>query len=366
MRNCEYQKYTGMRVAVCFLAGAALGLAACQNHTDSTPRAPAPAAPEATSTASTAGAGAIVSAGFKNLHVPAEGDIKPIDVKLWTPCEKPLQGPFSPGGPFALQAVAGCPVAGAGKFPLIVVSHGRGGTAFAHHDTAEALASAGFIVATFNHPGDNAFDLSNADDFSVLYHRPAQVKRVIDYLLATAPEAERIDANRIGFFGFSRGGYTGLVLAGATPDFAKTDISCPQGSENMCQQLASGSLPNLPLVRDARIKSMVIADPLSFFPTPESVKDVNVPTQLWGTTKGGDGVAPESVALLGKNLTNQPDIKTMPNSNHYSMLAPCTPALAYLEKDICTKDEPGFDRVTAHKEWNAQMVVFFKKALEGK
>ena len=42
------------------------------------------------------------------------------------------------------------------KLPLIVISHGQDGWFGGHHDTAEALADAGFVVAAINHPGDNA------------------------------------------------------------------------------------------------------------------------------------------------------------------------------------------------------------------
>ena len=366
MRKYVHQKYRAALTTVCAVAWAGLGLAACDNKTASAPAVSAPTASATAPAASAVVAEPVVSAGFKSLDVPAVGDMKPLDVKLWTPCDKPLQAPFSPGGPFLLQATPGCPMAGTGKYPLIVMSHGRGGTALAHHDTATALASAGFIVASFNHPGDNAFDMSNSDDISALYHRPAEVKRVIDHLTTSAPEAARIDTDHIGFFGFSRGGYTGLVLAGATPDFVHSKLGCADPKWKICAQTAGNQAPNLPLVRDPRIKAMVIADPLSFFPSPESVKDVKVPMQLWNTTKGGEDVTPEAIALLAKNLSKPPETKTMPNSTHLSMLHPCTPALAALEPDICTKDEPGFDRVAAHKDWNAQMVAFFSKTLAGK
>ena len=50
-------------------------------------------------------------------------------------------------------AVPACPVTGE-KLPLIVMSHGRRGWFGGHHDTAAALADAGFVVAALNHPGD--------------------------------------------------------------------------------------------------------------------------------------------------------------------------------------------------------------------
>jgi predicted dienelactone hydrolase len=43
----------------------------------------------------------------------------------------------------------------AGVRPLIVLSHGNGGSAFDLHDLATYLAAHGFVVATLEHPRDN-------------------------------------------------------------------------------------------------------------------------------------------------------------------------------------------------------------------
>ncbi|MBS0528462.1 MAG: hydrolase, partial [Proteobacteria bacterium] len=88
---------------------------------------------------------------------------------IWYPCAaEPKQVPLghlAVGADFGLTGVKDCPVTGA-KLPLIIFSHGRGAWFGAHHDTAEALADAGFVVAAINHPGDNGNDLSRRDDLS--------------------------------------------------------------------------------------------------------------------------------------------------------------------------------------------------------
>ena len=130
---------------------------------------------------------------------------------VWTPCAKPAEE--MPFGPFTLQGRRDCPTVG-DKLPLVVISHGHTSSYIGHHDLAEVLANAGFVVAAINHPGDSFSDSSREGDMSVFVERPNDIKRLIDYMLGTAPDAARIDPQRIGFFGFSRGGYTGLVLAG--------------------------------------------------------------------------------------------------------------------------------------------------------
>ena len=94
---------------------------------------------------------------------------------IWYPCTAepklvPL-GVLAPPAEFGLTGVKDCPVTGA-KLPLVIFSHGRGGWFGANHDTEEALADAGFIVAAINHPGDHGNDLSRRDDLSVFGSRP--------------------------------------------------------------------------------------------------------------------------------------------------------------------------------------------------
>jgi predicted dienelactone hydrolase len=75
---------------------------------------------------------------------------------IWYPCagepKHLVLGKLAVGADFGLMGVKDCPVTGA-KLPLVIFSHGRTGWFGAHHDTAETLADAGFVVAAINHPG---------------------------------------------------------------------------------------------------------------------------------------------------------------------------------------------------------------------
>jgi predicted dienelactone hydrolase len=129
------------------------------------------------------------------------------------PKDVPL-GDLAPPADIRLTGVKDCPVIGA-KLPLVIFSHGRGGWFGGHSDTAEALADAGFVVAAINHPGDNGNDSSQRDKMSVWQSRPVDMVRLLDFMLHDWKDKAVIDPARIGFFGFSLGGYTGLVLVGA-------------------------------------------------------------------------------------------------------------------------------------------------------
>src|SRR5450830_112071 len=124
------------------------------------------------------------AAGFQLIEVPADGPLPALKGGIWYPCAQPT-GEVKLG-PFVMPVVKDCPVAGE-KLPLVVLSHGRGGTFLGHRDTAEALADGGFVVIAINHPGDNAMDRSRIDEFSVYVERPADVKRVIDFMLGPWP-----------------------------------------------------------------------------------------------------------------------------------------------------------------------------------
>jgi predicted dienelactone hydrolase len=75
------------------------------------------------------------------------------------------------GVDYGLVGVKDCPITGA-KLPLVVSSHGTAGWFGGHHDTAAALADAGFVVAAINHSGN---DRSKSDDLSVFGSRPADI-----------------------------------------------------------------------------------------------------------------------------------------------------------------------------------------------
>lgn len=300
------------------------------------------------------------AAGFRFIDIPADAAGPALHGAIWYPCAQPA-GQIDLGSGLVLPGVKDCPIAG-DKLPLVVVSHGHLGSFVGHHDTAETLADAGFVVAAINHPGDTARDASRAAELSVFIERPTDIKRLIDFMLGASPAASNIDPARIGFFGFSRGGYTGLILIGTNPDWAYATERCEGSSLRVCEQIRDKEYPTQPLTHDARIKAAAIADPLAVVFTPASFADVKVPVQLWASERGGDGVDPHKVAALDKNLPTPHEYRVVPNSSHFAFLTPCPPAAAKARPDLCT-DSPGFDRVAFHNQLDADILAFFRGSL---
>lgn len=338
------------------------------------------------------------AAGFQRLTIPMDMNGPALTGGVWTPCNAPATEIKL--GRATIPGVLNCAVPD-GRHPLIVMSHGSAGSFLSHHDTAAALADAGFVVAAINHVGDNAQDRSRQGYLSIFSTRPREIRRVIDYMTTAWPQQARVDATKIGAFGFSRGAYTALVLAGAKPDFqAGLEVCQEAPTLPMCRDIASGKIPQQPYVQDARIKAVVIADPLNVFPG-NALQAVKIPVQLWASALGGDGVSLADVEAVGlalgrgqgegqdqsqdqsreqthdqtqeqsqeqsqdkdkdkdkdKGQGHAPDYQVVAGAGHFAFLAPCPPDQA--QADIC-QDAPGFDRRQFHQAWNARMAAFFK------
>lgn len=301
--------------------------------------------------------GAAHAAGFQRLNLPMDMNGPALQGGVWYPCAAPAQDVAA--GRVTLAATPDCPMTD-GPRPLIVMSHGSAGSYLGHHDTAAALADAGFVVAAINHVGDNAVDRSRQGYLSIFSTRPREIRRLLDYLSGAWPQRARLDG-AVGFFGFSRGGYTGLVLAGAAPDFKLgLGLCADEPALPMCRDIRGGKVPAQPYVRDARIQALVIADPLNAF-SADALKAVSIPVQLWASARGGDGVTPASVDAVRQGLA-APEFHQVAGAGHFAFLAPCSAAQAEAAPAVC-RDAAGFDRAAWHREFNAAVVAFFKAAL---
>ncbi len=299
------------------------------------------------------------AAGIKSAEIPADSGGPALKAIIWTPCSKAPEKIEL--GTMVLYGQRNCPTEG-NNLPLIVISHGHGGSNLNHHDLAENLANAGFIVAAINHPGDNYSDMTSAGTMSNFVERPKDIKRLINYMLDNGLDAKKIDPNRIGFFGFSRGGYTGLTLAGGIPDFLGANVPCNDIKIPLCAQIKRKEVPSEPFTHDTRIKAFVLADPLDMFPTTESLKEVHAPIQLWSSEFGGDGVLPGTGKALYNMLPIKPEFHLVPGATHFAFLAPCSIELAKIAPDICV-DRKGFDREAFHKELNKSALTFYREHL---
>ncbi len=310
-------------------------------------------------------AAAPFAAGFETLQA-ADGTDKPLEVAIFYPTEAVPQEVDL--GPFRLNIARSGAVAGKG-LPLIVISHGNGGATLSHHDTAIALAQAGFVVAAVAHTGDNHADQSRA---ASMMDRPRHISRVIDHMLTQWSGKDHIDATRIGVFGHSSGAFTALAIVGGTADLGRIAPHCQQRpGDYPCQLISRQPAGTAAMVaamvqpeRDTRVRAAVVAAPaLGFTFTQASLAAISVPIQLWRAEQ--DVVLPQPwyVEPVRAALPKPLDYREVPNAGHFDFLAPCTPRFAAMAPPLCSS-QPGFDRVEFHREFNAAVVDFFKVALK--
>ncbi len=127
-----------------------------------------------------------------------------------------------------------------GPFPLVVFSHGNGGNRMQSVFLTEALAAAGFVVASPDHVGNTTAEVGlgagiGPAQVQSAVDRPLDIELVIDRLLAVSadpadPLSGRVDPERIGVTGHSFGGLTSLLVALATggePYDARIDAIAP-------------------------------------------------------------------------------------------------------------------------------------------
>lgn len=305
------------------------------------------------------GAGGDASLRIESAVAP-DADDQPLPLRIWYPAQP--------------AAAAG---SAAQTLPLIVISHGTGGSAMGHEDTARALARAGFVVVAVQHTGDNYRDHSYVRQGMHLTGRPRHVVRTIDYMLSSWHGRTLIDAQRVGLFGFSAGGFTTLVLAGGLPDLARTALHCrDQPAAWDCDFLRRNgvdpqAIKPRPIVwqRDSRIRAAVVAAPaVSYSFDRERLQLAQIPFQLW--VGGDDQVVGPGAAEVRDMLPAPPDFHRVDHAGHFAFMVPCDWRLRATIKvmhwfgtdDVCT-DPAGFDRAAFHTQFNAAVVAFFRAHL---
>jgi predicted dienelactone hydrolase len=301
--------------------------------------------------------------GFSIVSVP-NPPADALEVGIWYPTKAP--GAEHDVGLFTQVVAPDAPVS-RGSHPLIVMSHGNGGTFEGHYDTALALARAGFVVAAVTHTGDNYKDQSEATN---LVLRPRAFHTVIDYMLTTWPGHSSIDPAKVGAFGFSAGGFTVLVAIGGIPDLSRVAAYCTGHTQTyVCKLLAAHPVPadrqvhDTDWIADPRIKAAVVAAPaIGFTFGGTGLKNVRVPVQLWRAEDDTILPSPDNVEPVRDALPRPPEYHVVAGADHFDFLAPCSDPLAHVAPAIC-QEHGGFDRAAFHKTFDHDVVRFLSKTL---
>lgn len=322
---------------------------------------------------------------------------KELDAVIWYPAadtaietkqyigdpEKPLfeAGSAMPHAPFAPHME---------RLPLVLLSHGSGGSALQMAWLGTALARAGYIAVAVDHPGNNLREKLTPEGIVLWWERATDLSNVLDAMLKDEEFGDGIDATRVAVAGFSLGGYTVMELAGAQTDISQFFDRCkpakpgekPTDDVAACHETERNNLGSNQHVleaaretsgeslarssgsfRDPRVKAVfAIAPGLGFTQTPESLHAIRVPVML--VVGKEDAVAPanENADYLRGNVRGAREI-TLPGVAHYTFLDVCTAAGKSEFPQYCS-DSSSVDREAVHAQVASAAISFFDRALK--
>lgn len=233
-----------------------------------------------------------------------------------------------------------------GAFPLVILSHGSGGTPLVYRTLARHLARNGFIVGMPEHPFNNRNNNSLEGTVENLTHRPRHIRTAIDWFVGRKDFAKALKPDAVSLIGHSMGGYTILAAAGGVP------TSFPYESPD-------GQSHRIPVTPDPRMKSLVLLAPASvWFQDPGALNAVDLPILMLVGEK--DHYTPYFHAQIILNGVPDPkriQHRIVENAGHFSFLSPFPEAMITASFPP-SQDPPGFHRQTFHHELNAEILDF--------
>jgi len=309
---------------------------------------------------------------------------RPLAATLWYPAPQGSTETAWRGGPFLFgRAALGAAFADGQARPLILLSHGTGGSAAQLSWLAEALVGKGFLVAAVNHHGNTAAEEQKQPaGFLLPGERLRDLSALLDHLRDDPDIAPQIDPQRVGAAGFSLGGYTVLAASGIRFPFSNWLERCEVQADSAACTLppeadftlgdvdrlaetepafAAGIERSGQVWRDDRIRAVYAIAPalvtlldaqdLSPDPPPIRVLLARDDTQVRYT--------PTKRAL--EILYPRAGITTFDEAAHYSFLAPCG-LWGRLLVPIC-KEPSGEDRAALHERVGDDAAAFFAEQL---
>jgi len=295
------------------------------------------------------------------LNDPLTG--KPIPAVVFYPTR--AQPRLTRIGDYRLKVAVNAPIA-PGRFPLLAISHGNSGSPLAQRDLLLWLTRNGFAVIGLLHPGDNPRDQSRQGALSNLYGRPLQVSASISAALAEPHLAASLDAQRIGVIGYSAGGETALILAGATPRPERLRRYCRERPDDEDACSANGELradrPDLAAHADPRVRALLLLAPLGLMFGSDDLAAVTIPVLLYTGDRDQVLDPARNAAALLRKLPHQPEYHVVRGAGHFVFMTPCSAEEDAETPELC-EDAVGVDRQAVHRSLDDEAARFFASQL---
>jgi len=233
-----------------------------------------------------------------------------------------------------------------GVFPLIVISHGSGGSPLVYRTLAHYLAGNGFIVGMPEHPFNNRNNNTLAGTVENLANRPRHIRKAINWFFDSSKFAGLLKPDTVAIIGHSMGGYTALALAGGVP------TSFPNESPGQRPKQVS-------VTPDPRVKALVLLAPAAvWFKADGALSEVNIPILMLVGEK--DEYTPSyhaQIILVGVPDYAKVQYRIIKNAGHFSFLSPFPESMTTAEFPP-SQDPGGFNRESFLHELNAEVLEF--------
>ena len=259
----------------------------------------------------------------------------------------PTETPSAPTafGPYTMDVSPDAPVA-EGRFPVVVISHGNGGSHLVYRAISTHLAKNGYVVAMLEHAGNNRNNNELEGTHENLVNRPRHVRLTIDAVSSDPQLSACVQPDNVAIIGHSIGGYTALAVAGGTP--------------------WSETRQRVDVVADPRVRALVLLAPATAWYLPEdSLSQVSVPILM--LVAEHDPFTPRWHADLV--LDRVPDraqvtCRVIENAGHFSFLSPFPPQMRNASF-LPSTDPEGFDREKFHERLPAELLDYLDEKLKG-
>lgn len=309
---------------------------------------------------------------------------RPLATTVWYPAaSSATEAPHAIGVFRFGQSAPDAPLVDTQRRPLIVLSHGTGGSAAQLAWLAEALVQDGFIVAAVSHHGNTAAESVPAPAGFVLpWERAFDLSALIDRLLADAQLGAHIDSARIGAAGFSLGGYTVLALGSAHLDAAAWRAACtaqpdgvfcalpPEASFSLADvdsiartdaAFAAAMQRNARSTADRRVRAIfAIAPALVPRLDTASLRNLARPMRIILGERDDQVSAGETRAVLTRYVPTA-EVRVESGVGHYSFLAECTLRGRLVARPVC--GDAAAKRREVHAVVAREAAAFFRKHL---
>lgn len=280
---------------------------------------------------------------------PVDEPGAPFPMLVMYPTESP-QRRATLGGLYTADVAMDAPLA-SGVFPLVVVSHGSGGSHLLYRTLAAHLARHGFVVALPEHPRNNRNDNELAGTAAILANRPRHIRLVVDWAFSSDGLGSHLTPDTAAVVGHSIGGYTALALAGGRP------VAFPHETPDRRPR-------SVDVTADDRVRALVLLAPATaWFMNDGALDAIRVPILM--LTAEQDEYTPSWQAEIVTNGVRDRTLvehTIVPNAGHYSFLSP------FPEEMISpafppSQDPDGFDRAAFHEEMNADVLRFLRRVI---